>query len=677
MLSMRNSKVKTTHGNIFIVLFMVVAQSWAQDRISVQVKTFDQKLQPYRNIEVSINGKDYVNMGAKGVAFTELTAADLPIKNILIRNDQLEAASWNYNKSTLEVIVRNKSYRIVHVLVRDENNVALPNLKVTYIGRKTETAITDRAGRLDLPLALDEKPPTAIQFSIEGYTIGNLQAAPSESTLTVSRIVAPIQKPTEIVKKQVPDRIQFRNFDLANLDSVQSLTVFYAVFKNYDRSKMTPNELRRIDNKFNELVANLHSSTEKRTGLRVFIGKITDSTFIDQDVKNLLAQVRLESQTLTSQRAEFDQKISVVNNKLLNGVSHLDEAKRQSILSDLALLERLLIENESRFYKNQGDYRTLINAIKERFFDVQLLEEKLSVSEQQRLDDRQAFRQRLILISGIVIVFGAFIILLIYFSTALRKQKRELETANAEINRINENLEGLVFERTQLLESAVKELDTFLYRASHDMRTPVRSIMGLCNIANKMVQGEIREFVKRISETTTSMDRLLKKLSTISEINHPTDLSPVSISESIEAVRESMKNDIEGKQVDFATQFNGNMVIESYPGLVKTIINNMIENAIFYSSLTEIKPRIRMRADHTGGEVLIQVEDNGIGISDSIQPRVFDMFFKGTEYSKGHGLGLYIVQKAVIALNGTIAVESIPGTSTTFTVTLPLVHRIV
>ncbi|HTH57753.1 MAG TPA: HAMP domain-containing sensor histidine kinase [Cyclobacteriaceae bacterium] len=674
---MRNSKVKTTHGNIFIVLFMVVAQSWAQDRISVQVKTFDQKLQPYRNIEVSINGKDYVNMGAKGVAFTELTAADLPIKNILIRNDQLEAASWNYNKSTLEVIVRNKSYRIVHVLVRDENNVALPNLKVTYIGRKTETAITDRAGRLDLPLALDEKPPTAIQFSIEGYTIGNLQAAPSESTLTVSRIVAPIQKPTEIVKKQVPDRIQFRNFDLANLDSVQSLTVFYAVFKNYDRSKMTPNELRRIDNKFNELVANLHSSTEKRTGLRVFIGKITDSTFIDQDVKNLLAQVRLESQTLTSQRAEFDQKISVVNNKLLNGVSHLDEAKRQSILSDLALLERLLIENESRFYKNQGDYRTLINAIKERFFDVQLLEEKLSVSEQQRLDDRQAFRQRLILISGIVIVFGAFIILLIYFSTALRKQKRELETANAEINRINENLEGLVFERTQLLESAVKELDTFLYRASHDMRTPVRSIMGLCNIANKMVQGEIREFVKRISETTTSMDRLLKKLSTISEINHPTDLSPVSISESIEAVRESMKNDIEGKQVDFATQFNGNMVIESYPGLVKTIINNMIENAIFYSSLTEIKPRIRMRADHTGGEVLIQVEDNGIGISDSIQPRVFDMFFKGTEYSKGHGLGLYIVQKAVIALNGTIAVESIPGTSTTFTVTLPLVHRIV
>jgi len=405
------------------------------------------------------------------------------------------------------------------------------------------------------------------------------------------------------------------------------------------------------------------------------MGKITDSTFIADDVKNLLAQGRQESQTLTSQRAEFDQKIGVINAKLSNGGTQLSAERRESVLSDLALLERLLIENENRFYKNQSDYRALINAIKERFFSVQLLEEKLSASEQQRLEEQRVFRQRLIIISAIVLVFGVLIILLIYFSTALRRQKKKLEEANAEIQHMNENLESLVYDRTRLLESAIKELDTFLYRASHDMRTPVRSIMGLCHIANLTVQGEIKEFVKRISETTASMDKLLKKLSTISEINHPSDYSPVSISESIEAVRESLKKDIEKNGVEFATHFNGNMVIESYPNLVRTIINNMIENAIYFSSLAGLPPRVRMSADQHDGKLLIQVQDNGIGINESILPRVFDMFFKGTEQSKGHGLGLYIVQKAVYALHGTIAVESVPGTSTTFTVTLPVKAR--
>lgn len=665
--------------NIIIAFVVITARVCAQEKIAIQVKTFDQQLQPYRDIEISINGKDFIGMGNRGIAFTELAASDLPIKSILVRNDQLEAASWNYSKGTLEIIVRNKSYRVIHLLVQDENNAPLPNLKITFRGRKTETVATDRMGRLDLALALDEKLPTSNQFAVDGYTVDNLQTTTQESILTLFHTVPP-QRPTETtvkaVSKQLPDKIQlsdralFRNFDLGNLDSIQSLTVFYAVFKNYDRGKLNPNQLKRIDDKFNELVARLENSSQP--GRQALIGRITSSTFIAEDIKNMLAQARQESQVLTSQRTEFDEKIDLINNKLLNGATNLDEEKRQSILSDLALLERLLVENEGRFYKNQSDYRALINSIKERFFDVQMLEERLTASEQQRLEEQREFRQRLIIVSAIVLVFGALIILLIFFSTALRKQKRELEAANAEINRINENLEDLVFERTRLLESTIKELDTFLYRASHDMRTPVRSIMGLCNIAGKMVQGEIREFVKRISDTIASMDKLLKKLSTISEINHPTDFASISISESIESARESMKKDIEGNGIDFVTHYKGNMVIESYPNLVRTIINNMIENAVFYSSLTDNKPRVRLSADHRGGELLIQVQDNGIGISDSIQPRVFDMFFRGTEHSKGHGLGLYIVQKAVIALHGSITVESIPGTSTTFTVTLPV-----
>jgi len=662
---------------ILIALLLALAQGmYAQDNISVQVKTFNQQLEPYRNIEVSINGKDFINMGNRGVAFTELTSADLPIKTIIVRNTQLEAASWNYSKGTLEIIVRTKNYQVVPVVVKDGNGAALPDLKVTFRGRKTITANTDRAGRLELLLALDEKAPAGNQFSVDGFTINNFVASAQENVLTLERMARPTQNPTAPVTTAPQPADVFQNFDLTNLDSIQSLTVWHAVFKNFDRKQLSEEELKRIDDKFNELVSQLENSARQQPR-QAFVGRITDSTFVAEDIKNLLSQVQLESEILTDQREEFDEKIRIINSKLVGGAANLDETTRNGIISDLALLERLLIENESRFYKNQNDYRALINAIKERLFDIQVLEQKLSESELQRLEEQRVFRQRLLMISAIVLLLGMLIIVMIYFGGVLRKQKKQLIAANTEVKRINENLEGLVFERTRLLENLNSELDTFLYRASHDMRTPVRSILGLCHITTMTVQGEATQFVSRIADTATSMDKLLKKLSAISEINHPTDLSQISIATSIDSVRESLKEEIRASGADIATKYADDLSIESYPNLVNTIINNLIENAIFYSSLNGATPKILVEATYQGDDLCLRVQDNGIGIDESVRARVFEMFFKGTEHSKGHGLGLYIVQKAVQALNGTIAVESIPGIRTTFTIILPItLHKL-
>ncbi len=175
----------------------------AQDKVSVQVKTFDQKLEPYRDIEVSINGKDFINMGSKGVAFTELAVSDLPIKSIYIGNSQLQAASWNYSKGTLEIILQAKNYNVMHIVVKDEDGKVLPNLKVTFLGRKTITANTDRSGRLELPLALDEKLPAAGQFSVDGYTMSNFLSSAQENVLRIESIKLPTQTPTKIEPKQL------------------------------------------------------------------------------------------------------------------------------------------------------------------------------------------------------------------------------------------------------------------------------------------------------------------------------------------------------------------------------------------------------------------------------------------------------------------------------------------
>jgi signal transduction histidine kinase len=82
--------------------------------------------------------------------------------------------------------------------------------------------------------------------------------------------------------------------------------------------------------------------------------------------------------------------------------------------------------------------------------------------------------------------------------------------------------------------------------------------------------------------------------------------------------------------------------------------------------------QVSLKAEIRNESVEIVLTDNGIGVDESVIHRLFDMFFKGTELSKGNGLGLYIVQKSVQALDGKIEVESELGSFTKFTVNLPL-----
>jgi signal transduction histidine kinase len=270
-------------------------------------------------------------------------------------------------------------------------------------------------------------------------------------------------------------------------------------------------------------------------------------------------------------------------------------------------------------------------------------------------------------------VFAVMILLLIYFSDKLKKQKKELVRVNGEIKRINENLESLVAERTKLLEEANRELDTFLYRASHDLRSPVCSIIGLCNIALHMSHGESKELVERVVLTTTTMDKLLKKLSIISEINQPTNLSSITMLDLVENVRDYFAKTIQEQNINFTIDCPADLVMYSYPNLIETILSNLIENAFFYSVMKNPdNAKVQLKATIIQDQVEISVQDNGIGVDNTITHRLFDMFFKGNENSKGYGLGLYIVQKSVQALDGRIEVESIIGSFAKFVVYLPL-----
>ena len=109
----------------------------------------------------------------------------------------------------------------------------------------------------------------------------------------------------------------------------------------------------------------------------------------------------------------------------------------------------------------------------------------------------------------------------------------------------------------------------------------------------------------------------------------------------------------------------------SDPYRLSVILNNLISNAIKYHDPVKDTPMIRITGEIQKNNVTLSFEDNGIGIEERYQPKVFEMFFRATEKNKGAGLGLYIVKEAVDKLKGEVKIESVIGKGTCFRITIP------
>lgn len=218
-----------------------------------------------------------------------------------------------------------------------------------------------------------------------------------------------------------------------------------------------------------------------------------------------------------------------------------------------------------------------------------------------------------------------------------------------------------------------EELDRFVYSASHDMRAPLSSLLGLINISEKthdvkelhlhlnMMKGRIKTMEGFIKEVT-DYSRNVRLGLTLQEVDLKTLLTEVTNNLAYMSTGKNIRIDIDlPEPVQLLTD----------PNRLAVILNNLTSNAYKYHRLDQADPYIRFSAERNGNYLLIHVEDNGIGISDDYHRKIFDMFFRASVQSEGSGLGLYIVQETIQKLNGTIQVKSTPGLGSTFTVTLP------
>ena len=645
----------------------------AQERHVVQVKVFDEQLKPFPGIELSLDGQEYISIGKSGSAFVEVTDDVLPPESVRVKNNLFEAASWNYSKGILQIIVRKKNYEVIEFVVQDANKNPVGDAEITFKGKTNVTTRISREGKFEIPLALDEKAIQPDQFTIANYTISSVVRSKSGNVLTIEPVQAAIPQ-TSAAEKPTPQREEyFRDFDLSQLDSIKSLTVFYAIFKNYHVSDLDDDVKQKLDAKLKTLVEALNDSVTLDVP-GSFLGRISDSSFVSDDIRNLLAQATMENRALDENRDGFDEKIEVIREKLESGIGNLSAETREKLLSDLMILEQVLEENENKFYTNQSHYRLILNAINENFFNYENLEKRLSAVEAERLREQELFRKRLLTILGVAAIFAVFLVLLIAVRNKLKAQKRQLVFANDEIKRINENLETLVFERTRLLQEANRELDLFLYKASHDLKSPVCSIIGLGNLAAANPDNtDTRDLFTRVVERAHSMDRLLNKLRIISEINQPGQFSQLDLSGMFEGVRQHFVSFIRQNNIELSIDCPKELRLYSNKTLTEAILFYLLENALFFCTLKSSgTPKVKFTAREVNGFLEFSFYDNGIGIDTDIRERIFDMFYIGHERSTGNGLGLYIVAKSVHALKGNIRMDSEVNTYTRFVATIPM-----
>jgi PAS domain S-box-containing protein len=226
--------------------------------------------------------------------------------------------------------------------------------------------------------------------------------------------------------------------------------------------------------------------------------------------------------------------------------------------------------------------------------------------------------------------------------------------------------------REKELIKSNEQLDQVIYKTTHDLKAPIRSAMGLVNLAEKAPGEEKLIYLELIKKSLVRLD------SFIEEMNHFFRSEKLALQREKINIVEILKDELSNlfshtveQKIDVRLSFEGDGDLYSDSIRVRTIVTNLLSNAIKYSDLRKPEPFIQISVLVKEEFCEIRVTDNGIGIESQYLSSIFDLFFRATNHSQGTGIGLFIVKDTVEKLKGFIEVDSTVGKGTTFRVRIP------
>ncbi len=248
---------------------------------------------------------------------------------------------------------------------------------------------------------------------------------------------------------------------------------------------------------------------------------------------------------------------------------------------------------------------------------------------------------------------------------ALYKQKTE-----AEIHRLNAELEQRVGERTAELEAANKEMEAFTYSVSHDLRAPLRAIDGfsqaLLEDYSDKVDAEGQEYLQRVRAASQRMGKLIDDLLRLSRLARaPMNRQVVDLSAAVTRIVEELRTAEPERAVEVVIP--PGLVAEGDPGLLEVVLRNLLGNAWKFTGKTA-NARIEFGRTEHEGRAAFFVRDNGAGFDMAYVDRLFGAFQRlHTENEfPGTGIGLATVQRIIRRHGGRVWAEGAVGQGATF-----------
>ncbi len=245
----------------------------------------------------------------------------------------------------------------------------------------------------------------------------------------------------------------------------------------------------------------------------------------------------------------------------------------------------------------------------------------------------------------------------------------ELVNSRQKLAQINEELSQ---KNVQLIRIN-NDLDNFVYTASHDLKAPIANLEGLIRVLKKQLAPwlaqEEQMLLQYVGSTIDKLKQTIGDLTEITKVQKAIQESPepLSFQNILFDVQQDIRNMLDESGARIITQFAVPEIQYARKNL-RSILYNLLSNAIKYRDLHR-KPEILIKTKQTPEGIVLTIQDNGLGIDENKQHKLFAMFQRLHAHVEGTGIGLYIVKRIIENNGGRIEVASRPGKGTVFTVT--------
>jgi PAS domain S-box-containing protein len=247
--------------------------------------------------------------------------------------------------------------------------------------------------------------------------------------------------------------------------------------------------------------------------------------------------------------------------------------------------------------------------------------------------------------------------------------------AEENLRKLNEELEKRVEVRARELRKSYEQMESFCYSIAHDLRAPLRGMMGFGHLLaerfGEQIGNEGQEYTDRIQQSAMRMDRLIQDLLSYGRLNTiHLPIGEVNLEQTYHDVVAQCDKDIQdtGARIvknDTLPGVNGHRVV------LEVALTNLFSNAIKFVA-PGVRPEVSVWPEDKGSHVRIWIQDNGIGIAPEDRKRIFGVFQRlhTLETYPGTGIGLALVSKGIERIGGRVGVESEPGTGSRFWIEL-------